>query len=268
LELDTHDSRIRLRLSISFHPIKSSGAHIRNHRVQPPPPYLLCFVVPTTQPSSGPLFPSSASTAHSLPGSHGPIQVVRGRAHADRAVLRWRWRRAAGLPVLLLQRRRQRDGDVVLRVPVRVRRGGGRGRDEAEQVEAAVAGAGGPGHGAQAPGGGVQGVRRGGQDEGLLPQELQVDQGPLPQPRLRVVLILKVYILHGFGSACLLDISYHHPGFMVSTCIQYIYQRECVCFHFSSWLALLDVVVGDLIVPISQSVLMRCNPRGCFRPNR
>lgn len=154
--------------------------------------------------------PGSKSPArpptHSLPGSHGPVQVVRGRAHADRAVLRRRRRRrAAGLPVLLVQRRRGRDGDVVLLllllllVPVRVRRpcggGGGGGGGEAEQVEAAVAGAGGPGHGSQAPGGGVQGVRRGGQGEGLLPQELQVDQGPLPQPRLRMVLMM---ILHGF----------------------------------------------------------------------
>jgi len=147
--------------------------------------------------------PGSKSPArpptHSLPGSHGPVQVVRGRAHADRAVLRRR-RRAAGLPVLLVQRRRGRDGDVVLLlllllVPVRVRRPCGGGGGEAEQVEAAVAGAGGPGHGSQAPGGGVQGVRRGGQGEGLLPQELQVDQGPLPQPRLRMVLMM---ILHGF----------------------------------------------------------------------
>jgi hypothetical protein len=134
--------------------------------------------------------------------SHGPVQVLRGRrAHADRALLRRRrrWCRSSpGLPVLLLQRGRGRCHVVVL-VPVRVRRGGGGREPREQQVEAgAVAAAGRPGHGPEAAGGVVQGVRRGGPRQGLLPQELQVDQGQIPPPRLRMVLIDR----HNFSQSC------------------------------------------------------------------
>jgi hypothetical protein len=85
-----------------------------------------------------------------------------------------------------VQRRRWWRCHVVV-VPVRARRQQKQVIAFVVVVEAgAVTGTGRrPGHGPEAAGGVVQGVRRGGPRQGLLPQELQVDQGP----RLRMVVM-------------------------------------------------------------------------------